>query len=74
MGPERRAVWVSGRSRRGLLPFCHKEAPASELELGVRATLGRGWMESSQEVLGGHRKGMKPAWTQDKQHGVREGV
>jgi len=31
-------------------------------------------MESSQEVLGGHWEGIRSAWSQDKKHGVREGV
>ena len=61
MGLERGAVRVSGRVWRGLLPFFHKETAALELELGIGAARGRGWVKRAEKMLGGHREGFKSA-------------
>jgi len=61
VGPERGAVGVSGWVRCRFLPFLDEEALALELQLGVGAARGGGWVLVTEEVLGGHREGFEPA-------------
>ena len=74
VGVQRGLVWVPGRVWSGPVPFFHEEVLAHELEMRVGAAWGWLRIEVANEVLGGHRKGMKPIGAQKKQHRVGEGV
>ena len=71
---ERRAVGVSSRVRRSLLPFLHEEVLALELELGVGAAPGGLGIVIDKQVLGGDWEGTEPVRAQEEPHRVGEGV
>jgi len=63
------AVWVSVRTRRGLVPFLHEEVVALELELGVGASRRGLGVVIDEQVLRGDWEGAEPVGAQEKEHG-----
>jgi len=74
MGLERGAVGISRWVWRGPFPLLHKEFPAEEFKLRVRAARGRSGVCLAYQVLGGDREGGVAVRAKEKKHRVGEGV